>query len=126
MSFTPPKTFITNEAQHEAAINELIRLNQSPDADQLHAAIQALGNAIEAYEIAAGHEPEPPQTLRGILEVEMFKRRIKQRGLAELLEVSEPRLSEIMKGKREMNLDFIKRLYTKLSIPAETLLRLSA
>jgi HTH-type transcriptional regulator/antitoxin HigA len=126
MYSTNSKLFIKNEEQHESALNELIRLEQSAEAEQHRAAIQALGDAIQAYEIAAGHEPDAPQTLRGILEVEMFKRRIKQRGLAELLEVSEPRLSEIMKGKREMNLDFIKRLYTKLSIPADKLLSLTA
>ena len=116
---------VTNDREHEAAIEQLIAWNQAPDAADRIAAIEALGEIVEAYEIAAGHTPDPPSTLRGILEVEMFKRRIRQRGLALLLDVPEPRLSELMKGKREMNLDFARRLYQKLNIPADVILSLA-
>ena len=116
---------VTNAHEHEAAINQLIAWNQLPDAAD-NVQLAALADAVEAYEEAAGHRPAPPQTLRGILEVEMFRRRIRQRQLAEILDVSEPRLSELMKGKREMNLDFARRLHTILHIPAEIVLQLSA
>ena len=120
-----PTLRVTTDEEHEAAINQLITWNQAPDAAD-NPALAALADAVAAYEEAAGHRPPPPQTLRGILEVEMFKRRIRQRQLAEILHVSEPRLSELMKGKREMNLDFARRLHTLLHIPAEIVLRLSA
>ncbi|WP_071885853.1 helix-turn-helix domain-containing protein [Hymenobacter sedentarius] len=116
---------VTNAQEHEAAINQLIAWNQAPDAAD-NPALAALADAVTAYEEAAGHRPDAPQTLRGILEVEMFKRRIRQRQLAEILDVTEPRLSELMKGKREMNLDFARRLHTILHIPAEVVLQLSA
>lgn len=116
---------VTTAEEHEAAINQLIAWNQASDAAD-NPALAALADAVAAYEEAAGHRPEPPQTLRGILEVEMFKRRIRQRQLAEILDVTEPRLSELMKGKREMNLDFARRLHTILHIPAEVVLQLSA
>lgn len=116
---------VTTAEEHEAAINQLIAWNQAPDAAD-NPTLAALADAVAAYEEAAGHRPEPPQTLRGILEVEMFKRRIRQRQLAEILDVTEPRLSELMKGKREMNLDFARRLHTILHIPAEVVLQLSA
>ena len=116
---------VTTAQEHEAAINQLIAWNQAPDAAD-NPALAALADAVAAYEEAAGHRPEPPQTLRGILEVEMFKRRIRQRQLAEILDVTEPRLAELMKGKREMNLDFARRLHTILHIPAEVVLQLSA
>ena len=120
-----PMLRVTNDEEHDAAIHQLIVWNQAPDAaDNL--ALEALADAVAAYEEAAGHRPQPPQTLRGILEVEMFKRRIRQRQLAEILDVTEPRLSELMKGKRGMNLDFARRLHTILHIPAEVVLRLSA
>ena len=60
----------------------------------------------------------------GRLEVEMFRRRMKQKQLAALLEVPESRFSEIMKGRRSMNLDFARRLWQKLNIPAEEVLQL--
>lgn len=120
-----PTPRVTTAEEHEAAINQLIAWNQTPDAAD-NPALAALADAVAAYEEAAGHRPEPPQTLRGILEVEMFKRRIRQRQLAEILDVTEPRLSELMKGKREMNLDFARRLHTILHISAEVVLQLSA
>ena len=65
-----------------------------------------------------------PKTLRGILEVDMFKCHIRQRKLAELLEISEPQLSDLMKDKRDFNLDFVPRLYNKLRISADVILNL--
>ena len=120
-----PALRVTNDEEHEAAVNQLLAWNQAPDAAD-NPALAALADAVAAYEDAAGHRPQPPQTLRGVLEVEMLKRRIRQRQMAEILDVTEPRLSELMKGKREMNLDFARRLHTILHIPAEVVLRLSA
>ena len=116
---------VTNAQEHEAAIHQLIAWNQAPDA-ATNPQLEVLAGAVAAYDEAAGHRPPPPQTLRGVLEVEMFKRRIRQRQLAEILDVTEPRLSELMKGKREMNLDFARRLHRILHIPAEVVLHLSA
>lgn len=117
---------VTNDAEHDAAVEQLIAWNQAPDTASHYADIEALGAIVEAYEEAAGHSPDPPRTLRGILEVEMFKRRLRQRDLAQLLEIPESRLSELLRGKRVMNLDFARRLYTKLAIPAEVILNIAA
>jgi len=128
MTIVPHQTVavIRTDQEHEAAVKHLIELNQAPDATKHLAEIQALGAAVEAYEEAQGHSPDPPQTLRGILEVEMFKRRMRQRQLAELLEISEPRLSDLMKGKRELNMDFARRLYNKLGISADVIMTLQS
>ena len=56
----------------------------------------------------------------------MFKRRIRQRHLAESLEISEPRLADLLKGKCELNMDFALRLYNKLGIPADVILTLQS
>jgi len=116
---------VTNDKEHREAIEQMIQWEQDPTADNA-VKLEALADAVEAYETAQGHTPEPPQTVRGILEVEMFKRRIRQKQLAEILEVSEPRLSELMKGKREMNMDFARRLYTRLHLPADLILSLAS
>lgn len=117
---------LTNDDELTQAIAEFKRLataveasDQEPDAYVL-----ALRDAIDAYEVRAGHEPSPPTTVSGLLEVEMFKRRLRQRALAQLLEVPETRLSEILRGKRAMNLDFARRLHERLGVPAEVVLRL--
>ena len=117
---------ITNDEELDRAIEEFYTLslaiersNAQPDAYVL-----ALRDEIDRYEIAAGHEPGPPTTVASLLELEMFKRRLRQRALAQLLEVPETRLSEIMRGKRSMNLDFARRLHTRLGIAAEVVLAL--
>ena len=116
---------ITTDHEHDAAVERMIHLERQPDS-LTNPELLALADAVEAYEVAAGHKMGEPDTLRGILEVEMFKRRMRQRQLAELLEVSEPRLSDLMTGKRELNFDFARRLYTKLQIPADVILNLKA
>lgn len=116
---------INNDTEHAAAIEQLIRWEQAPSPDT-HAQVDTLADAVEAYENATpGHRIGPPTTLKGVLEVEMFKRRFRQKQLAELLEVSETRISELMKGKREMNMDFARRLYTRLAIPADVILSMA-
>jgi HTH-type transcriptional regulator/antitoxin HigA len=119
-----PALEIRTKEDHAAAVERLIALNKAPDADNNLEEIKALGDTIEIYETSLGYNDEP-RTLRGILEVEMFKRRLKQRAMAELLEVHETRLSEILRGKREMNMDFARKLYQKLHIPASVLLTIS-
>ena len=117
---------ITNDQEHDLAIEQLITWNQAPDAAARRAEIIALGESVEAYEEAAGHTPNPPSTLRGILQVEMFKRQIRERELAQLLEIPEPSLSALLEGTGEMNLDFARRLYQKLQIPADTIFSIAA
>ncbi len=56
----------------------------------------------------------------------MFKRHLKQKQFAQLLEVGESRLSEVLRGRRPANGDFLRRMYQKLGIPAEEVLELTA
>lgn len=117
-------TEIRSDTERDAAEAYLIQLNQAPDAHDHLEEINALGELIEKYEIAHGHTPDAPSTLRDILEVEMFKRKLKQRGLAELLGLHETRLSELLKGKRKMTIDVARSLYSKLNIDPATILTL--
>jgi|GEM_PF-480937 len=115
---------ITSDADNEAIINRMIALEQADGAAN-RAEIDRLGDAVEMYESAAGHVPPGPETLRGILEVEMFKRRLRQNALADLLEIPAPRLSEIMQGKKRLSIEVARKLYTKLHIPADVILTLT-
>jgi len=117
---------ITNDDELARAIDEYYPLAAALETSDAEPSPYVLGlrDAIDAYERRAGHAPEPPQTVAGLLEVEMFKRKLRQRGLAEVLDVPETRLSEILRGKRGMNLDFARRLFVRLSVPAEVILKL--
>ncbi len=59
-----------------------------------------------------------PKTLTEMLKLKMYERKLKQKDLAALLGISATRLSEVMQGKRKVNMDLAKRLYSVLKIDA--------
>jgi len=56
------------------------------------------------------------------IEDEMYNRNIKQKELAEMIELNEPALSQIMRGKRPISMRTAKRLHKALNIDAELLI----
>ena len=54
----------------------------------------------------------------------MYRLRMKQKQFAQLLGISESRLSEVINGRRAPNLDLVKRLHTTLHVPGDKLLEL--
>jgi len=116
--------YLTTEAEHKAAIKEFRALATDETANRTR--LLLLRDAIHDYEEAHGHNPGPPTTVAGRLQVEMFRRHLKQKQLAQLLEVGESRLSEVLRGRRPANVDFLRRMYRKLGIPAEEVLELTA
>ncbi|OGX90262.1 helix-turn-helix domain-containing protein [Hymenobacter coccineus] len=108
------------EKEYRAAMTQLEYLiDHEPGAlDE----IKALGHAANEYENGHGHRPVAPTSLVGILEREMVARHLKKQELAALLGVANSRLSEVLDGKRTINLDLAKRLHQKLGISAELIL----
>ena len=115
---------ITSTAAHTAALAEFEALATAHPTEATPRLIE-LRNAINDYENEQGHEPPLPTSYAGRLEVEMFKRHLKQKQFAGLLGIPETRLSEILRGKRAVNLDLVKKMHDKLQIPAEELLALA-
>lgn len=83
--------------------------------------LEAYATAVETYEDSVYPLPKPT-TLIGMIEFKMFERKLKQKELAKLLEIPDTRLSEVLSGKRKINLDFAKRIYHKLDIDAQFIL----
>jgi len=52
----------------------------------------------------------------------MFERKLNQKALAELLGTNTARISEYMKGKREITMKIAKGLYYKLNIDLDIIL----
>jgi antitoxin component HigA of HigAB toxin-antitoxin module len=50
------------------------------------------------------------------IEDEMYRRNIKQKQLAEMLEINEPALSQIIRGKRSISMRMAKKLHKSLNI----------
>jgi antitoxin component HigA of HigAB toxin-antitoxin module len=52
----------------------------------------------------------------------MEEMNLTQKGVAQMIGIDEARISEIMRGKRRINLNIAKRLNTRLHIPADVIL----
>jgi len=52
----------------------------------------------------------------------MEEMNLTQKGVANMIGINEARLSEIMRGKRRININIAKRLNAQLHIPADTIL----
>lgn len=115
---------ITNQNELKVAFEQLDKM--IADGFQGNAEKEAqfadLSKAIEAYEDSLQLMPLRPQTLTGMIELKMFERRLKQRELAEQLGITTTRLSEVLNGKRKVNMDLAKRLHRVLGIDAEFIL----
>lgn len=68
------------------------------------------------------HFPVPKPTLQEVIELRMFERKLNQKTLAELLGTNTARISEYMKGKREITMKIAKGLYHKLNIDPDIIL----
>ena len=63
-----------------------------------------------------------PSTIEGMIELKMYERRLKQKELAKLMGLSEPKLSQILTGKRAPDIAFLKAAHQMLGIDASFLL----
>ena len=81
-----------------------------------------LSHLMRTYEQEHYPTPTQPQTLVGMIELIMFERKLKQKDLADLLEIEAPRVSELLRGKRRVSMELARQLYKKLNIPAEFIL----
>lgn len=79
--------------------------------------LRHLSLAAEAWEDQVPLMPiRQPQTLIEMIQLKMYERKLKQKDLAKLLDISTTRLSEVLQGKRKINLDLARRLYKHLGI----------
>jgi len=79
----------------------------------------------EAYEDSIPLMPvliETPKDLPEMIGLRMYQRKLNQRETAQLLEIPETRLSEVLRGKRRVSLAMAKQLRQKLAIDADFIL----
>ena len=115
---------IKTEAQYKRAMDEILTLMNKgevnlskPETDKL----RGMALAAQAYEKSIYTIP-PPSTLEGMIELKMYERRLKQKELAKLMGLSEPKLSQILTGKRAPDIAFLKAAHQRLGIDASFLL----
>ena len=123
---------ITTDSEHEviaSKIEELLKKSSSNGGfssltKEETLLLKNLSLLVEEYEDNQLHlmPIKVPKTLIEMIRFKMYEMNIKQKQLATLLEMSEARISELLNGKRKLNLEIAKKLHRKLNIDAKFLL----
>ena len=111
---------IRTKADHKRALAEAEGLwgakSGTPDGDRL----DILATLIEAFE--AQHYPmDPPDPIEAI-RFRMESQGLTRKDLEEMIG-TRTRVAEVLNGKRSLSNGMIRRLHSKLGIPAEVLIR---
>jgi HTH-type transcriptional regulator / antitoxin HigA len=86
-------------------------------------ALKELSLMAESYEDSIPLMPiKSPTTITEMIRYKMFEMNLKQKQLAKMLEISEARISELLTGKRKINMELAKKLHSKLHIDANFIL----
>ncbi len=115
---------IKNDADYSqvmAKIDGLMAKGSDKVSKEELAEIRSMAQAAQSYE-QAKYVIEAPTTIVGMIEMRMFEMKLKQRDLAQKLDVSDAKLSLIMNGKQKPDVPFLKAVHTQLNIDANFLL----
>ena len=123
---------ITNDSEHEVIASKIEGLLKKSSSNGGFSSLtkeealllKHLSLLVEEYEDNQLHlmPIKVPKTLIEMIRFKMYEMNIKQKQLAKLLEMSEARISELLNGKRKLNLEIAKKLHRKLNIDAKFLL----
>ena len=124
---------IRTAAQYEKALIAIESLmNAFPDGENAanDKNIAELSKAIEEYEDRHAAMPmslviKNPENLPDVIELKMFEKQMKRKDMAKLLGITDTRLSEVMHGKRKVNMELAKRLYKTLGVDPKFILEKS-
>lgn len=102
-------------------IDELMKKGEAnltkKEADEIRKlAIEAQEHEKSIYQIPA------PKTIEGIIELRMYELKLTQSKLAKMLGVTDAKLSQILNGKRDPDVRFLKAVHNKLKVDATFLL----
>jgi HTH-type transcriptional regulator/antitoxin HigA len=86
--------------------------------------LKKLALAAQSYEKSLYTIPAP-KTLQGIIELKMYERKLRQKELAKLLGIGEPKLSQILSNKRPADVAFLKAAHRQLGIDGNVLLEVA-
>jgi HTH-type transcriptional regulator / antitoxin HigA len=85
--------------------------------------LKNLSLLAEKYEDSVPLMPiKSPTTIVEMIRYKMFEMNLRQKQLAKMLDMSETRISELLTGKRKINIDIAKKLHAKLNIDAHFIL----
>jgi len=116
----------TDKNYHETmiAIYELMNKGEAQLSNREIEQLKILTVAAEKYEDEVLHlKPvRQPQSLPEVIELFMYENKLSQAKLADKLGVGKPKLSQILTGKRQPDVLFLKALYRKLHLDPKVIL----
>jgi HTH-type transcriptional regulator / antitoxin HigA len=118
------KIIIRDEKEYQAVmikIDALMKKGEKKLTDRETAELRMMALAARKYEKSIYIIPSP-KTLEGMIELKMYERKMRQKDLAVLLGVDEPKLSQILTKKRKPDVAFLKAAHAKLGIDGNILL----
>jgi len=104
-----------------AEIEQLVKAGSGTIRTQDFHLYSNLAKAAQAYEQSV-YTIDPPGTLEGLLEWKMYELKLKQKGLAKKLHVSDAKLSLVMSGKQKPDTALLKSIHEELGIDGNILL----
>ncbi|OCX50585.1 transcriptional regulator [Mucilaginibacter sp. PPCGB 2223] len=117
---------ITDKNYHETmiAIYELMDKGEQNLTEDDIARLRQMTIAAEKYEdeVLLLKPTKKPNTLAEAVELFMFENKLSQAKLADKLGIGKPKLSQILSGKRQPDVYFLKSLYDKLNIDPKFIL----
>ena len=117
---------VETEAQYQEALKKIDALmikvgNHHSYDNPEFVMLDRLSDLVADYEDKHYTIELPP--LIDVIKLRMYERGLKQDDLAQLLEVPKSRVSEYLKGKRDITLEVAKKLHSKLQIDGDIILQ---
>jgi HTH-type transcriptional regulator/antitoxin HigA len=118
-------TKIKDEKQYQIILKRVEKLMEivtedTPHNDPNFVELDLLADLAEEYEIV--HYPVPQPSLADILKLRMYEMQLSQKTLAELLDVSAPRISDYLNGKAQPTFTIARKMHHNLNIDANLIL----
>lgn len=117
---------LTDKDYHETmiAVYELMNKGETHLTSAEIEQLKIMTSAAEKYEDEILHlKPvKQPVSLSEVIELFMYENKLSQAKLADRLGVGKPKLSQILTGKRQPDVLFLKALYRKLHLDPKVIL----
>lgn len=109
--------------QHLIRIEKLLTIvgNGTPPNDSYFIELDTISDLVADYE--EKYVPVAAPSLIDVIKLRMQEQGLKQKDLAELLGTTTSRISEYIKGKRELTLKMAKLVHKRLNIDADIILQ---
>ena len=112
---------ITTEKEYNSALDEIngiMKKGESNATEKEIIQLQKLTENVELFETEFFSFPIP-KTIIEMVELRMFERKMTQTDLAQKTKIPLPKINQILKGRRNPDIDFLKGIYRILNIPAD-------